>query len=438
MTKIIFAATNLTIALTSGAANIAADLFEVTVDGQKRAGIETPDLLNAILDKLAAGLMGKDDGTVDSEDAIAFVAANPHCSISDVAKHFEMEDRVAAHMMGELYVTDRIALSPNGGDEEEARFVSVDFAKQAAGGEAASSQVHESSAMPSVPAASEAPAQTDDAIIAFLRSDSRYALRTREAIAKHFGGFAAADDALTILDHLVAGGVVGTKNRRRDSVTLYYAIAEEAPAETATSDVEDLRAAVEDLRAAVQDTFSAEAGETLPTAADAPAAVSPELTADNVLTFLRSDPRYTLRTQEAVIKHFSGNTTDEVYDVVDELHNEDKIAAKTRRRDGAILFYAIAEAAGSTDAVTAAAVDTVGAAEAGETPTAVAPEMNVENVRSFISADPRYTSRTLRAIAKHFGVDSDWASLVLIGMVNDDDLTQVTRRRDNEPLFSLA
>lgn len=147
----------------------------------------------------------------------------------------------------------------------------------------------------------------------------------------------------------------------------------------------------------------------------------PEATDDNVLAFLRSDDRFEYRTYSSVVKHFAGFADN----TLGALINAGQVTTKRRRADGETLYKA-------------AAIHEVPAGEVAAAGSDVTPGMNVESVRSFLSGDPRYTSRTLKSIAKHFNVDREYAESHLGAMVEDDDLDRTTRRSDGEPLFSLA
>lgn len=58
-------------------------------------------------------------------------------------------------------------------------------------------------------------------LMAFLKSDPRYTVRTFAAIAKHFGD--SSQDARDIVEFAVQRGDVYTLTRRADGVTLYGA-----------------------------------------------------------------------------------------------------------------------------------------------------------------------------------------------------------------------
>lgn len=75
------------------------------------------------------------------------------------------------------------------------------------------------------------------------------------------------------------------------------------------------------------------------TAPAEPAPATPEITAANVLAFLRSDPRYTQRTVASVAKHFGVSNGDAVEVLVD-MATEDLVDHKRRRSDGISLYSA--------------------------------------------------------------------------------------------------
>lgn len=60
-------------------------------------------------------------------------------------------------------------------------------------------------------------------LVAFLKSDDRYTLRTLESIAKHFGVQTYDTTLEDVLNVAVEDGDVYTKRRRSDDVTLYGA-----------------------------------------------------------------------------------------------------------------------------------------------------------------------------------------------------------------------
>lgn len=69
------------------------------------------------------------------------------------------------------------------------------------------------------------------------------------------------------------------------------------------------------------------------------------------------------------------------------------------------------------------------------------PVFNLENLRTFLTGDPRYTSRSYDAIAKHFGISDDVPNglgFFLNDCVDDGDIKRTTRRRDSMPLYGAA
>lgn len=67
------------------------------------------------------------------------------------------------------------------------------------------------------------------------------------------------------------------------------------------------------------------------------------LTDDDIVRFLKSDDRYTVRSRDAVLKHFNelGCSNDSIDEVIEDLLDNGDIETRTRRRDGATM-YAIA------------------------------------------------------------------------------------------------
>ncbi len=187
--------------------------------------------------------------------------------------------------------------------------------------------------------------------------------------------------------------------------------------------------------------------ETSTQAEAAPAAVSVPLTQDNILAFLNSDARYTLRTSRAVVKAFSDADESAVISMLMDMAHAGKVAFKHRRRDGQKLVKALVaaqvqpveEAAPAT--TEAVQVETFAADEAGSITTATTyPELTETNIRSFIASDARYTQRTADAIAKHFGIGAANEQLqeLLQDMYDTDSLSTSTRRRDGTTLYANA
>lgn len=104
-----------------------------------------------------------------------------------------------------------------GADETNGKDAPTDTA--AASTEAPAQAASEPAAAPAEPAITR---PSTEQIVAFLRSKPEFRFRTFDAIKK---AFPAADEGLLRrdLDELVDEGDIGTKTRRADRATLYYA-----------------------------------------------------------------------------------------------------------------------------------------------------------------------------------------------------------------------
>jgi hypothetical protein len=152
--------------------------------------------------------------------------------------------------------------------------------------------------------------------------------------------------------------------------------------------------------------------------ASAAAADPVEVTPDAVVAFIGSDPRFTLRSFDAIAEHF-GNSTD-LHAALDALVISGKLETKRRRADGANLYKAVVQP------------------EAAE-PSRPLLELTETNVRSFLTSDPRYSQRSLEAIAKHFaGYDLNAVEDLLGRMNADGDVSRTTRRADGAHLYEAV
>lgn len=146
-----------------------------------------------------------------------------------------------------------------------------------------------------------------------------------------------------------------------------------------------------------------------------PQAAYQDATDANVLAFLRSGERFEYRTYNAISKQFGGSG---VGNTLDDLIDRGDVTTKRRRADGATLYKAAALPV---------------------EPAVAYPEFNLQNLREFLTSDPRYTKRTAKAIAKHFGVAQDdfGFSDRLYNMADDGGLRVTSRRRDGVDLFRV-
>lgn len=165
----------------------------------------------------------------------------------------------------------------------------------------------------------------------------------------------------------------------------------------------------------------------------------------NTLAFLGSDPRYALRTKAAIYKALGAELDSEkgiVDGEVTKLVAEGKVHAKRRRPDG-IALYGLADTvtnnATPTDELVPGHSDTpvTDSDDGAATPP---DELSYDAIKAFITSDPRYTQRTMKAIVKNFinEFDEDEIEGVVNDMVDDDELVLRTRRRDSETLYAVV
>lgn len=161
------------------------------------------------------------------------------------------------------------------------------------------------------------------------------------------------------------------------------------------------------------------------TMATAEAAVQVTLSADQVLAFLRSDERFTLRSLGAIKKHFADVDPNLVEQVLTTLVGHGRVAVKRRRSDGADLFKATVFASTQASAAPAAGqLDDDGPSSS--------------EVYEFLHSDHRYIQRTADSIVKHFKDKYTEGSVreTLQDMVDDEELYTRTRRADGATLYS--
>ena len=160
--------------------------------------------------------------------------------------------------------------------------------------------------------------------------------------------------------------------------------------------------------------------EDSPTAEDGASREPLTLTGDDVLAFLRSDERYEYRTMQSVRDYF-GALADAAAEHLDRMVDDRMVTTKRRRSDGVTLYKAAPAAQVTHLSPTMQIIE--GAAETTLTPA----ELNAMNVRSFLGSDPRYTQRSITAIAKHFNLHDDDAELdsLLEDMANDGEIGDI-------------
>lgn len=163
-----------------------------------------------------------------------------------------------------------------------------------------------------------------------------------------------------------------------------------------------------------------------PAPADAPTTTGVDVSAENVLAFLRSDDQFEYRSYASVNKHFGGSHVDLV---LRELVSNGGVTTKRWRADGETMYKAAPLPTEIPGVPEVAGIF------------AVHPIFNLENLRTFLTGDPRYTSRSYDAIAKHFGISDDVPNglgFFLNDCVDDGDIKRTTRRRDGMPLYGVA
>lgn len=163
-----------------------------------------------------------------------------------------------------------------------------------------------------------------------------------------------------------------------------------------------------------------------PAPADAPTTTGVDVSAENVLAFLRSDDQFEYRSYASVNKHFGGSHVDLV---LRELVSNGGVTTKRWRADGETMYKA---APLPTETPAVPEVEGIFVAH---------PTFNLENLRTFLTGDPRYTWRSADAIAKHFGIGERDKSPLLNSLseyAEEGDLERSNRRRDGAYLYSVA
>lgn len=146
-------------------------------------------------------------------------------------------------------------------------------------------------------------------------------------------------------------------------------------------------------------------------------------TRQDIIDFIQSDDRYTMRTLKSVMEHFG--ETRETYGLIQEMEADGTLERKVRRRDSAFLLKV-------TDNV-------VHAEPQAEPQPEQEAEVTHEDVLDFLKSDERYTMRTFNAIAKKFPhVHRDRLSDLLTDLTIDGDVQTRTRRRDGVTLYEAA
>lgn len=268
-------------------------------------------LIGDALDKIKAEGNAKDETKAGDEDAtvkeisaddiVEFVRSSEtgKRSIQEIAEFMGMPERIAmlplAILCGKGMLVD---------DEDEANDTVV-FSLPKAEGQGDTEAAPEAMKSDESNAPAETPALNSVNVLAFLRSDPRYTLRTAEAVSKHFGAGWGYEFIQDYLNDLVNEGTLVRKTRRGTGVYLYGAAEMVAPVETAAEET-----------------------------------TNPVLDYDNVLAFLRSDARYTKRTFESIVKRFDHVASNRVEQVLDDMENDGLVNTFRRRSDGATLYAA--------------------------------------------------------------------------------------------------
>lgn len=309
MTKITINIENLTLNLSGAAAQRTSAPSDVVANLIKDAISRINEKLDGEEKKTGDSTVGeasRDVTAVIAKEIVEFIKSGEggRRTGQEITDHFNLPGVIAALLMHSLEgVGDVVSYTENEGEDGEATYFTASVGEEAAGPVTETVDQHDGAA------AATHIAVTEDAVLAFLRSDPRYTLRTLDSIAKHFGVERGTDqfDALDgALSHMVDEGKLVAKRRRSDGATLYKAVAP-APVQEVTTQ----------------------------------AASATELTRGNVLAFLRSDPRYTMRSLEAIKNHFPGSyDVHEVTGVVYDLEGDGLVNVQHRRSDGETLYSA--------------------------------------------------------------------------------------------------
>lgn len=164
-----------------------------------------------------------------------------------------------------------------------------------------------------------------------------------------------------------------------------------------------------------------------------------DVNAENILAFLRNDDQFEYRSYASVNKHFGGSHVDSV---LGELVSNGGVTTKRRRADGETLYKAAPtphDIPGAPAAPEVASIFAIHPVPEVASIFVARPSFNLENLRTFLTSDPRYTRRSLGAIAKHFGVDDEPGLRdTLTAYADEGDIERTTRRRDSMPLYGVA
>lgn len=177
----------------------------------------------------------------------------------------------------------------------------------------------------------------------------------------------------------------------------------------------------------------------------APAESAPAITRDNVLAFLHSDPRYTMRSVTALVEYFTDDPEQivDLQNLVMTMVSEGTVKELKQRGTGNLLYKAVAPAPVFTHEPAEPAAEHTLPEGVTITPAAepAAPAITAANLLAFLRSHPRYTLRTYEAIAKHFATDpSEDGALadLVIGMEDEGAINTKIRRRDGATLYSAA
>lgn len=155
----------------------------------------------------------------------------------------------------------------------------------------------------------------------------------------------------------------------------------------------------------------------------------PMLTVDNVLAFINSDPRYTMRSVNAIVEYFGDSPR--VVDFLRMMADHGKLELKRRRRDGAAMVQASNQ---PVEDNSSPVVDQAASATSTRNH-----EVGRFHVLRFLNSSEQYTKRTWDAISKEFpNVPRATMDDVLDELIDDGEVVVTTRRRDGVSLYEAA
>lgn len=360
------------------------DVVKQDADGADGEGSDDIGAGTTVSDFVKTGAAASDN---PAKDIAEFLAGNPKFKSrtgTSVIKHFGFDNAVIRETLDAMINDGLVVVRTRRSDKEALlaladgiTIASFDKVVTAAAEPAPVEVAPVAEAADDTPVAAK-PEVSFDNVVAFLVSDTTKAKRSLKAIAKHFG--LDNEDMTSVMDEMEEAGLVKRYTKRSDRSRLY------GPVKTDST---------------------------------------PAVTADGILTFLHSDPRYTLRTGDSIARHFATSSAAAIDQALLELLASGKVAKKAKRRSRASVYKALVPAPVVTPEVATDAV----------TPAAT-PALTTDNLLAFLRSDPRYTKRTVASVAKYFGVAE--TSDEFQELLDDADhiTTNSVRRRDSASMLS--